>query len=110
MNNKRFFFLIFLLLFLTQIVFSFGSRERVNVIQITGIVRLIGSSHLPELVISGDEFEWHIPREERDKLHHLQHQTVTVEGEETVREITFASGIPAGKRRELRNIRVIVIH
>jgi len=85
------------------------SKNEIVTIQITGIVRLVGSSPMNQIVISSAEKEWFIPREEMNKLHNLQHQTVTVEGEETIIDLTFASGIPAGKRRELRNIKIIYI-
>jgi hypothetical protein len=109
-NNRKCFILILFLLFLTQLVFAFGGREKANVIQVTGLVRLVGSSNFPELIISGSESTWVVVREERDKLRDLQHRTVTVEGEETVIELTFANGMPAGLRRELRNIRILEIH
>ena len=91
-----------------------GNREKTpgeapSIVQVTGIVRLVGSSLFPELVITGTEREWYIIEEDRDKLYELQHRTVTVEGEETVKEMNFASGLSAGIRRELQNIRVITI-
>ena len=115
LNNKKYIFFFLILVFFIQFVSALGIRERENepepvVIQVIGVVRLIGSGSLPEIVISGQEFEWFVVREERNKLLHLQHRTVTVEGEETVREITFVSGMSAGFRRELRNIKIITIH
>ena len=109
MNNMRG-LLILLLLVMTSFVFAFGGRERANVIQVTGVVRLVGSEPLPQVVITGSEYEWYIAREEISKLRDLQHQRVTVEGEETVRELTFAGGQSAGIRRELSNIRIISVH
>jgi hypothetical protein len=44
-----------------------------------------------------------------DKLHDLQYRTVTVEGEETVRELKFGNGLSAGIRRDLKNIRIISV-
>jgi len=93
--------------------------DTVRVVQVTGIVRLVGNEPLTDLVISGHETSeektstaktWYIARDERSKLHNLQHSTVTVEGEEIVRELTFASGLPAGIRRDLSNIKIITIH
>ena len=78
-------------------------------IQVTGLVRLVGSSRFPELVITGSEKQWFISREEMYKLHDLQQQTVTVEGEESLEERRFANGEIAGMRRELRNIRIIPV-
>ena len=86
-------------------------------VRITGIVRLTGNEPFTELIIDGnyssaaphESIVWHIDRDERDLLYDMQYRTVTVEGDESVRELTFASGIPAGTRRELRNIRIISI-
>ena len=88
-----------------------------NVVQIKGTVRLVGNEPFTELVItgnitaqeSGNPVTWHISIDERYKLHNLQQRTVTVKGEESIIEMTFASGIPAGIRRELRNISIISI-
>ncbi|MCL2214058.1 MAG: hypothetical protein FWC06_02495 [Treponema sp.] len=87
-------------------------------VQITGIVRLTGNEPFTDLVITGNfsaqedgsssaTATWYIAREERYKLYDLQYRTVVVEGEESIRALTFASGLPAGIRRELRNIRII---
>jgi hypothetical protein len=96
---------------------AFGSKEKKKdpvpapvVVQVTGVVRLVGSSPFSEIVITGSEAEWYIPRDEQYKLNDLQHQTVKVEGEETVTELKFASGLPAGTRRELKNIRIISVN
>jgi len=105
-------FLIFLFA-LAPMVFPLGGREKnkepLNVIQVTGTVRLVGSANFPELLISDSENSWVVVKEEMDKLHDLQHRTVTVEGEETVTELRFANGLPAGLRRELKNIRIIAV-
>jgi hypothetical protein len=123
LNNRRSFFLrgkwVLIALFflsLAQGVFAFGGKERAEapvIIQVTGLVRLVGSATFPELIISdpeNTENTWVVAREERAKLNDLQYRTVTVEGEETVTEMTFANGTPAGIRRELRNIRIIAVH
>ena len=83
--------------------------EEAVVVQITGTVRLVGSANFPQVVLSGPGAQWYVAREEMDKLFDLQHRTVTIEAEETVRELTFANGRSAGIRRELRNIRIISI-
>ncbi|MCL2759202.1 MAG: hypothetical protein FWD22_03230 [Treponema sp.] len=105
-----------------SLVFAFGGREKATalpVVQVTGIVRLVGNEPFTELVIYGHELtaeqttpavSWFITRDERNKLFDLQHQIVTVEGEETVTELTFANGMPAGTRRELSNIRILEVH
>lgn len=96
------------------------SAAEYKTVRITGIVRLVGSEPFSELVITGNLITeqsedsalaatWYIASNERNKLNNLQYSTVTVEGDESIRELTFASGIPAGIRRELRNIRIISI-
>jgi len=85
-----------------------GAEEK-TIIIVTGIVRLVGSSAFSEIVIRGEDAQWYIAGEEKDKLHDLQYKTVTVEGEETVSELKFAGGQSAGRRRELRNIRIIEV-
>jgi len=93
-------------------VFASGSKDesaQTKIVQVTGLVRLVGSSPMYEIVISGAEFQWYVVRDEMDKLFDLQHQTVTVEGEETIMELKFANGRPAGTRRELRKIKIISV-
>ncbi|MCL2231118.1 MAG: hypothetical protein FWC01_08475 [Treponema sp.] len=106
-------FLLVLFFILSVFAFASGNRERqpeqtVTVVRVTGIVRLVGSDIFPEIVISG-EHNWYIARNEMRKLHDFQHRTVTVEGEETITELTFAGGMPAGRRRDLKNIRIISV-
>lgn len=81
--------------------------ENQQFIKVSGIVRLVGNSPFTELVITGPDAEWFIAADDRAKLHDLQQRAVTVEGIETVTELRFGNGLPAGTRRELRNIRII---
>ena len=107
--NKRLFIIMFLL-FAASMLFAFGAREKeepVETIQVTGIVRLTGSSLFPELVITSEEEQWVITKDEMEKLFDLQHQTVTIEAVETVTERFFAGGLSAGIRRELSNIKIL---
>ena len=92
-----------------EIIVEEAAPETFVQVQVTGIVRLVGSSHFPELVITGSERSWHITKEDEAKLFDLQHRHVTVEGEESVRELRFANGMSAGIRRELRNVIIIDI-
>ena len=78
-----------------------------TVAEITGIVRLVGSSPITELVITAAGAEWHIEKEEEYKLKDLQQKTITVIGDETIISLTFANGLPAGQRRILKNIKII---
>jgi len=78
-------------------------------VRATGIVRLVGSGLFPELVITGPDREWYVSSEEDHLLKDLQHRTVTVEGYESVFELRFASGLYAGLRRTLENIKIISV-
>jgi hypothetical protein len=114
--NRNFFLALLFLCFAASLS-AFGVKEKdsvktapaVTIIQVTGIVSLVGNANFPELQIKSSERSWYIAKNEMDKLHDLQHRTVTVEGEETVRELRFANGMSAGLRRELRNIKIISI-
>jgi len=78
-----------------------------DIVKVTGKVRLVGTGVMPELVISGKDREWYIAKEDMHKLHKLQHQTVTVEGKETAKEMKFANGRSAGIRYTLSDIKII---
>ena len=80
-----------------------------TLVQVTGIVRLVGSSPITEIVITGPDKEWYVSREDDRLLRELQHRTVTVEGYESVFELRFANGFYAGQRRELKDIKIIAI-
>ena len=82
---------------------------QIQVIQVSGRVRLVGNEPFPELVITSPDREWYIDKDDEYKLRDLQQQTVTVEGTETVKTLTFANGRPAGERRTLKNIRIISV-
>ena len=86
-----------------------GGKEKDTAVQITGKVRLVGSSPLTELVITGSEKEWYVDKEEEHKLKDLQHKTVTVKGKETVKALKFANGMSAGERRTIKNIKIITV-
>ena len=78
-------------------------------VQVSGIVRLVGGGPIPELVITGQNMEWHINKEEEYLLKDLQQQTVTVEGVETVTELKFANGSYAGEWRTLKDIIIVEV-
>jgi len=103
-----------LLLLCVTFTHAFGSKEKDTpadrqVVQVTGVVRLVGSGSFPELVITSSDGEWYITADERYKLHDLQQQTVTVEGEETITELTAGNGLFVFKRRELKNVRILSV-
>ncbi|MDR2597188.1 MAG: hypothetical protein LBC76_07710 [Treponema sp.] len=114
---NRNFLLLTLFLCLAASLSAFGAKEKdsgkdapaVTVIQVTGIVRLVGNANFPELLIENSQASWYIVKDEMNKLYDLQHRTVTVEGEETVRELKFGNGLPAGTRRDLKNIKIISV-
>jgi len=114
---NRSFLLIALFLCLAASLQAFGAKEKdsgkaapaVTVVRVTGTVRLVGTANFPELLIDNSEMAWYIARDEMNKLSDLQHRTVTVEGEETVTELKFGNGLPAGTRRDLKNIRIISV-
>jgi hypothetical protein len=106
MSNKICFLLM---ICLASPLCPLGKKEKPVVIQVTGIVRLTGSDLFQELVIANGQDSWYIANREMAALKNLQHKTVTVSGEETVTELTFASGLSAGRRCELKNITIISI-
>jgi len=83
------------------------SGEKSHRVKATGRVRLVGSGALPELVLSQEGKQWYIAKEDMHKLNALQQQTVTLEGEESIRELRWANGRLAGKRRYLHNIQIL---
>ena len=83
--------------------------ENGPVIRVSGSVRLVGNEPFTQLVISGQDQQWYIERDDEPKLKDLQHRTVTVEGIETVVSLTFANGHPAGERRTLSKIKIISV-
>ena len=115
MNKRRKFILIGLLLVCIISVYARGNKEeepKPNIVQVTGVVRLVGSHPFYELVVTGDGAEWYIARDEMNKLHDLQHRTVTIEGEEIVSETRTASDNPfriSLTRRTLSNVRIIEV-
>jgi hypothetical protein len=111
---NRNFFLILMFLCLAASLSAFGAKEKdggkAPVVQVTGVVRLVGTANFPELQIVNSQAAWYIARDEMDKLYDLQYRTVTVEGEETVMELRFGNGMSAGKRRDLKNIKIISVN
>ncbi|MDR3356205.1 MAG: hypothetical protein LBO04_03350 [Spirochaetaceae bacterium] len=86
-----------------------GAAAQNRPVQVSGRVRLVGSSVFPELVISGENREWFISKDEQSKLFELQQRFVTVMGTESCVDLTFANGSQAGRRYTLENIRLISI-
>jgi hypothetical protein len=79
-------------------------------VRVSGRVRLVGSGVFPELVISGEDREWFIGKDEQSKLIEFQQSFVTVEGAESYVDLTFANGLPAGRRYTLKNVKLIDVN
>ncbi|MDR1256875.1 MAG: hypothetical protein LBJ86_03950 [Spirochaetaceae bacterium] len=89
---------------------SAGEAEPQNrLVRVSGRVRMVGTGIFPELVITGDDREWYIDKNEQTKLTDLQQRRVTVEGYESYSNLTFANGLPAGRRYTLKNIKLVNI-
>jgi hypothetical protein len=102
-----FFFSFFLCVPLLQAGGAGEAPEQPPTVRVTGVVRLVGSGPGVELLLSTEDREWHIDKNDQDKLRKLQQQTVTVEGEASSQERTFADGRSAGEWFYLRNIKII---
>ena len=76
-------------------------------VEVTGRVRLVGTSRMPSLVITTEGREWYIDHDGWEKLFDLQQQVVTVRAWENYRDMFFANGHPAGRRYILSNITVV---
>jgi hypothetical protein len=109
-NNRLHLGFIVLLMIVPMMVSAFGKKEKENVVQVTGVVRLVGTGLFPELVITGSDKEWYIEKDEMDKLHNYQHRTVTVEGVETLSDVEMGNGRLVVTRRELKKIKIISIN
>ena len=101
-------FLFIMLIFSAVCASAAGSSEnKPRTVQISGQVRLVGSGPKNDLVITGEEREWYIDSKDREKLHQLQQQYVTVIGTEYFRDLNFANGSLAGRIYYLKNIKII---
>ena len=111
MNKNLKIIMLPLFICLAVSLFAGGRREAKNSqgkkVQVSGTVRLVGSEPFPDMVITGQNAEWYIDRQEMHKLKELQNRVVTVEGIEYVRNLRFANGLPAGERRTLKDIKII---
>ncbi|QQO10471.1 hypothetical protein [Breznakiella homolactica] len=77
-------------------------------VSVTGLVRLVGSNPLPDIVISADDgVQWYIERQDQKILMDFQQRRVTVEGKAETEELVLADGRSAGIRNYLREIRLI---
>ena len=106
----------FLLLFAAGNLLPLGSREKKRAktrysepqkVEASGKVRLVGNSPMTSLVITGENREWYIESDEKNKLMHLQQQNVTVIANEYYEDRVFANGTSAGRFYFLKDITVI---
>jgi hypothetical protein len=118
---KKFVLLFFLLLFTVGNLLPLGRKEKSRSnsqnsepqrssllkVEASGRVRLVGSSPMTSLVISGKDREWYIESDEKEKLMHLQQQNVTVIANEYYEDRVFANGVSAGRFYFLKDIIVI---
>jgi Flp pilus assembly protein TadD len=88
---------------------SLSAAEQNIPVRITGRVRLVGNEPFTELVITAQERDYFIEKDEEYKLKELQQRMVTVEGIQTVISLLWASGLPAGNRYSLKDIRILRI-
>jgi hypothetical protein len=86
-----------------------AAPEQNILVRITGRIRLVGNEPFTELVITTEERDYFIEKNEEYKLKELQQQTVTIEGIQTVISLQWASGLPAGNRYSLKDIRILRI-
>ena len=86
-----------------------AAPEQNVLVRIAGRIRLVGNEPFTELVITTQERDYYIEKSEEYKLKELQQRIVTVEGIQTVTSLQWASGLPAGNRYSLKDIRIIRI-
>jgi len=84
-----------------------AAPEQNILVRITGRIRLVGNEPFTELVITTQERDYFIEKSEVYKLKELQQRTVTIEGIQTVVSLQWASGLPAGNRYSLKDIKII---
>jgi len=104
--------LLFFLLCASANTFAKGKKEKdspkLQKVEISGKVRMVGSGPMTSLVISGENREWYIVPEEQEKLMDFQQQTVTVRADEYYYDRVFANGDSAGRQYYIKNIVVII--
>jgi hypothetical protein len=79
-----------------------------QVVEVTGLVRLIGNEPFPRLVITGsDGTDWYVSDSDQQAIAACQQQTVTVQGTVRLAEMTLANGVSLGTRRILHGVTVL---
>jgi hypothetical protein len=109
-RNKRARPAVFLGLFFFAVFPALGLGQKdakKTAVEVSGRVRLVGSGPNTELVITGEDREWHVGAKDRKKLMQLQQQIVRVKGKESFVDLRFANGMPAGRRYMLEDITLL---
>jgi hypothetical protein len=79
-----------------------------QVVEITGLVQLLGNEPFTELVLSDEEGRpWYIAPEDRPLLAGREQQRVRVRGTLELRPLILADGTPVGTRRILRGVSIV---
>jgi hypothetical protein len=76
-------------------------------VTVSGTVRIVGSMPFTETVISDNDADWFIGKDEQLKLAGYEGQTVTVSGKARYTSLVLANGEQAGVRRALTNIKIL---
>lgn len=109
MKTSIFFFIIIILILSAAPADALGGGDKkTQEVQVTGRVRLVGSTLINSLVITNEDREWYINQKDEKKLRQLQQQIVTVTGKEYYLDLVFANGAPAGRQYFLKDIKIIV--
>jgi hypothetical protein len=84
-----------------------AETQALEIVRVTGRVRLVGSGPHTELVITNEDGEWHTEPQDRGKLINLQQQIVTVEGKLDSLEMILPKEKQPGLWLILRDITII---
>ena len=76
-------------------------------VEVTGRVRLVGTSRFPLLVITSGERDFFIDDDEHEKLMALQQQVVTVKAQKHTYEVFLANGLFSRRHYVLKNIVIV---
>ncbi|MCL2194193.1 MAG: hypothetical protein FWB78_12465 [Treponema sp.] len=102
--------ILLLLLYTTPCLFAFGGGGQQSVeVEVTGRMRLVGTSRFPSLVITSERRDWFISDEEREGLMGLQQRVVTVMAEKYTYKVFLANGLLSRRHYVLRNVVIVSV-
>jgi hypothetical protein len=79
-----------------------------QLVEITGIIHLVGNEPFTELVITEEETQtWYIKEESRAILARYQQRNITIRGRVELQEMVLANGRHLGTKRILKDISLI---